>query len=138
MSKALRSVLIRLRRLLAALAVPGAAALALSSCGPSDPGERVWVRKCSGCHGRDGSGKAEYVAKFPYANLTDGRFKHGSGRAEVRRLVADGGDPRSPMPAYRDRLSPAELDAVVDLVLKIYAGTAFQPGKAPARGAAPR
>ena len=126
MPLALRRNLIWSRRLLRRLVAPGAAALLLGSCGPSDPGERVWARKCAGCHGSDGGGKADYVAKFPYTDLTDGKFRHGTGRDEVRKMVADGGDPKSPMPAFRDRLSPAEIDAVVDLVLKIYAGTAFQ------------
>ena len=110
------------------------APLLLGACGPSDPGERVWVRKCSGCHGKTGKGKPGYAARFPFADLTDGKFRHGTDRASVVKLVADGGNPSSPMPAYRERLSREELEAVTDLVLKIYAGTAFRSVPTPAAG----
>lgn len=90
-------------------------------CGPSDPGERVWARKCSGCHGKDGKGRTRFAEGRPYADLSDGRWKHGGDRASIRRLVADG-DPTSTMPPYRGRLSEAEIDAVVDKVLRIAAG----------------
>ena len=116
----------RLLSLLALLAVSLPA-----GCGPSDPGERVWARKCAGCHGREGRGKADYAAKFPYVDLTDGKFRHPADRASVLKVVADGGENASPMPPYRDRLSPEELEAVVGLVLKIYAGTAFLPTPPP-------
>lgn len=99
-------------------------------CGPSDPGERVWSRKCSGCHGKDGRGRTKFAEGRPYADLTDGRWKHGGDRASIRRLVADG-DPASTMPPYRGRLTEAEIDAVVDEVLRIAAGR-------PAGAGAPR
>lgn len=106
--------------------------LSVSACGPTDPGERVWVRRCAGCHGADGKGKAKYVVRFPYANLTDGRHRHGTDREAIRRLVADGGRPESPMPAFRDRLSPAEIDAVTGLVLQVYSGTGLRAAPTPA------
>jgi len=111
------------------------AASLLWACGPSDPGERVWVRKCAGCHGREGRGKARYLARFPYADLTDGKYRHGTDRASVLKMVADGGIPASPMPPFRERLSREELDSVVGLVLRIYAGTAFRPTPAASPGA---
>lgn len=98
--------------LLALLALLGAA------CGPSDPGERVWKRKCAGCHGPDGRARTKSAAGRPLADLTDGRWEHGPGRAAIRRLIRDG-DPKSPMPPYEGRLTEAEIDAVVDHVLKL-------------------
>ena len=93
----------------------------LSGCArDADPGARVFRKRCSACHGTDGRGRTRFAEGRPYADLTDGRWRHGPDRATIRSLVADG-DPRSTMPPFADRLTPAEIDAVVDHVLKLAA-----------------
>ena len=107
----------------------GATALAASSCArDANPGARVWRKKCSACHGLDGAGRTRFAKGRPYADLTDGRWKHGPGRQEVRRLVAEG-DPASPMPPFQGRLTPEEIDAVVDYALSL--GAARKEGRTP-------
>ncbi|MBK9968200.1 MAG: c-type cytochrome [Holophagales bacterium] len=92
---------------------------ALISCATeSDPGARLWRKNCAACHGEDGAGRTRFARGRPFADLTDGRWKHGSDRASVRRLVADG-DPASTMPPFDGRLAPAEIDTVVDHALKL-------------------
>jgi mono/diheme cytochrome c family protein len=103
------------------------AAGALCACAPdSDPGARLWRRNCSACHGADGAGRTRFARGRPFADLTDGRWKHGSDRASIRRLVADG-DPASTMPPFEGRLTPAEIDAVVDHALKLAAPSTAGP-----------
>jgi len=96
-----------------------AATLVTAGCGPQDPGERVWGRKCSACHGRGGRGDTRFARGRPFANLTDDAWKHGADLDSIRRLIADG-DPKSPMPAFRDRLSAEEIDAVSAHVLTLW------------------
>ena len=115
----------------AATAVAAGLVLAAAGCGPSDPAERVYVRKCSACHGTDGRGRTRFAQGRPYADLTDGKWKHGGDRASIRKLIAEG-DPASPMPPYDGRLSPQEIDAAADYVLRLAAAAA-----APAPKAAP-
>jgi mono/diheme cytochrome c family protein len=104
------------------------ASVALPSCAPeSDPGARLWRKKCAACHGADGAGRTRFAEGRPFANLTDGRWKHGPDRVSLRRLVADG-DPASTMPPFAGRLAPEEIDAVVDHALKLAA-----PGSAGAK-----
>ena len=103
------------------------AALSAACAGPTDPGERVWKRKCAACHGSDGAGRTRFAANRPWADLTDGKWRHGPGREPIRKLVADG-DPRSTMPPFEGTLTPAEIDAVVGHVLRLAA-----PGDAEAR-----
>ncbi|MFI5181849.1 MAG: c-type cytochrome [Thermoanaerobaculia bacterium] len=105
----------------------GAALFAAGACGPSDPGERVWVRKCSACHGKAGRGDTRFAKGRPYADLTDDNWKHGGDFASIRRLIANG-DPGSPMPPYEGRLSPEEIDAVSQHVLKLWARAHLSPG----------
>ncbi len=91
----------------------------LVACSPgADPGARLWRKKCSACHGADGEGRTRFAQGRPFADLTDGRWRHGPDRESVRRLVADG-DPASTMPPFAGRLTPAEIDAVVDHALKL-------------------
>lgn len=93
----------------------------LPSCAPeSDPGVRIWRKKCASCHGADGTGRTRFAEGRPFADLTDGRWKRGSDRASLRRLVADG-DPASTMPPFAGRLTPEEIDAVVDHALRLAA-----------------
>ena len=107
------------KRLRLAGALSALAALLAAGCGPSDPGERVWVRKCSACHGRTGRGDTRFARGRPYANLTDDAWKHGGDLTSIRRLVA-AGDPGSPMPPYEGRLTPGEIDAVSQYVLVLH------------------
>jgi len=106
------------RSSLLSAAVAGAV-LATAGCGPKDPGERVWVRKCAACHGREGRGDTRFARGRPYAVLTDERWKHGGDLESIRRLITDG-DPGSPMPPYRGRLTPEEIDAVSHHVLALW------------------
>ncbi|HQR46846.1 MAG TPA: c-type cytochrome [Thermoanaerobaculia bacterium] len=103
-----------------------AAALAAGGCGPTDPGERIWARKCAACHGREGRGDTRFARGRPYAVLTDDTWKHGGDLDSIRRLVAEG-DPASPMPAYRGRLGPDEIEAVSRHVLVLWSRAHGQP-----------
>ena len=91
------------------------------ACAPeAAPGARLWRKKCSACHGPDGAGRTRFAEGRPFADLTDGRWKHGSDRDSLRRLVAEG-DPASTMPPFAGRLTPEEIDAVVDHAMKLAA-----------------
>ena len=103
-----------------------AAALLAGGCGPKEPGARVWARKCAACHGREGKGDTRFAKGRPYTDLTDDLWKHGGDAESIRKLIADG-DPKSPMPPYRDRLSPDEIDAVTRHVIRLGATARVPP-----------
>jgi cytochrome c oxidase cbb3-type subunit 3 len=109
-----------------ALVLTAALPAILASCGPSEPSARVFYRRCAACHGMDGRGRTKFAQGRPFADLTDGRWKHGGDRASIRRLVADG-DPESPMPPFQGRLTPQEIDLSVDYVLRIAVSAAPAP-----------
>ena len=75
----------------------------------------MYARKCAGCHGPSGASTPSYRARFPYADLTDGRWRHAGDVESMRRLITEG-DPKSPMPRFDGRLSPEEIDAVARYV----------------------
>ncbi len=102
----------------------------LASCGPSEPAARVFHRRCAACHGMDGRGRTKFAEGRPFADLTDGKWKHGGDRASIRRLVTEG-DPGSPMPPFQGRLSPQEIDLSVDYVLRIASRAGAFPAPSP-------
>lgn len=66
-------------------------------------GAEVFEYDCSGCHGEDGAGGLETGAP----DLTDGFWIYGGDRAAIQATVTHGR--RGVMPAWEDRLSPAEI-----------------------------
>lgn len=76
---------------------------------------RVFRKKCASCHGPDGRGNTKFAAGRPFADLTDGAWKHGGDYDSIRRLIAEG-DPKSPMPPFQTRLTAKEIDAVAHYV----------------------
>jgi cytochrome c oxidase cbb3-type subunit 3 len=84
-------------------------------------GERLFQANCAFCHAADGTGK-NWIGSFmePHPrNLTDPAFMQNMTRARLRKVIAEG-LPETSMPAWRDVLSPAEIDDVV-----AYVGRAF-------------
>lgn len=76
------------------------------------------------CHGVSGGGTVRVISNH-YADLLDDDFKHGGGAGDMARVIRDGvfGE----MPAYGDKLSPQEVEAIVEHVqtLRKRYGTSF-------------
>ncbi len=82
-------------------------------------GARVYARNCARCHGPRAEGDFQWRRRTP-----EGRYRppplDGTGHAwhhpldVLRRVIREGGPPgQSDMPAWGDRLSPQEIDAVI-------------------------
>jgi mono/diheme cytochrome c family protein len=95
-------------------------ALALLGAGCDRPGNRsaeeLWAKYCARCHGADGRGVPRQLARYPNADLTRSRARGGEARAFFRRRIAEG---YGPMPGFSQRLSPPELERLVDTSLRL-------------------
>lgn len=95
-----------MRRVL--FAVVGSAlvfALARPALAQAD-GKALYESKCAMCHGKDGVAKP--MAKGS-ANLNDPAFQKANDLAAVVKVTAEG---KNKMPAYKDKLSEAEIQAI--------------------------
>ncbi|MBL8488042.1 MAG: c-type cytochrome [Rhodocyclaceae bacterium] len=84
-------------------------------------GERLFQANCAFCHGADGSGR-NWIGAFlePHPrDLRDAGFMVGMTRERLARTIAEG-LPDTSMPAWRDVLKPAEIDAIVDYVARAF------------------
>lgn len=97
--------------LLAAMLLSLAAACARDRSAPG-----LYESYCRRCHGPDGEGPKKPVKLYPNLDLRSSPMVLKRDRAAVRQRIAEG---HGPMPAYSKRLTPEELERLVDLTLQI-------------------
>ena len=100
-------------------ALLAAAVACLAGCGPEDrsaPG--LYRFYCQGCHGREGEGRgsARRLKRYPNLNLTTSPLTARADRDAIRRRIAEG---EGPMPAFARRLTPEEIESLVDFTLRL-------------------
>jgi mono/diheme cytochrome c family protein len=102
------------------------AAAAAAGCGAGGPdGAKLYRANCVRCHGEDGKGDRRSVGLYPNLDLTASRLAHAGvpGRRAIYQRIYGG---EGAMPAFGDRLSPEDTEALVEYVLHFSKGT---PGK---------
>ena len=87
----------------------------LAGCGSKDRSAPALYKKyCARCHGAEGQGPRRPNKLYPYLILLDSPMVREGDRAAVRQQVVEG---EGPMPSFRRRLTPEEVEQVVDLTL---------------------
>jgi mono/diheme cytochrome c family protein len=79
-------------------------------------GRRIFERRCVSCHNGNGDGQTKVAARFPYANLRDGKWKGDGSLASIERQVRLGDDP---MPSFSGKLTDEEIRQVATYVLAL-------------------
>jgi mono/diheme cytochrome c family protein len=87
----------------------------LAGCGSEDRSAPALYKKyCARCHGAEGQGPRRPNKLYPYLDLLASPMVRQGDRAAVRQQVVEG---EGPMPSFRRRLTPEEVEQVVDLTL---------------------
>jgi mono/diheme cytochrome c family protein len=87
----------------------------LAGCGPKDRSAPALYKKyCARCHGAEGQGPRRPNKLYPYLDLLASPMVREGDRAAVRQQVAEGD---GPMPSFRRRLTPEEVEQVVEFTL---------------------
>lgn len=102
-------------------------ALPLAAFADAAAGKPVYEKMCASCHGADGKGNAAKakVLKLDPALLNLGRDEVKDQTKEQKKAILADGKER--MPAYAKKLTPAELDSVIDYTMTLIA--AIRGGK---------
>jgi mono/diheme cytochrome c family protein len=79
--------------------------------GSAASGRPIFQAKCKACHGPDGKGNTAYGKKVGIRSLA----RTSLSRGRVKAIIADG-MPGTKMKAYRDKLTPTQLDDVTAFV----------------------
>lgn len=88
-----------------------AAPSALAGGGGSD-GAAIYKAKCAMCHGPDGAGQTTMGKNMKLRALGSAEVQKQTD-AELVKWIADG---KGKMPAYKAKLTPADIDALVALI----------------------
>ena len=84
-------------------------------------GQAVYAKNCRHCHGLRGKGDGPLAPKNPKpADLTDGKWDHGSSDGEIYTLILNGAPaPMSEMKPMKGTLTPAQIWQVVNYIRSI-------------------
>lgn len=83
-------------------------------------GEKVYQQNCAYCHAQDGTGR-NWIGSFLEPNATDltSVRARANSRAKVVSIISDGMEGTS-MPAWKQVLTPAEIDAVAAYIYRAF------------------
>ena len=76
----------------------------------------LYDRHCARCHGDRGEGDPRSLTLYPRANLLASPMALRGDRAAIRERIAEG---YGPMPAFKRRLDPQEIERLVDYTLQL-------------------
>ena len=98
------------------LSATGLLFLLLAACDPvsrgSLDGAELFNGTCAHCHGQDGTGVPEQVARLGVPNMTDAKWQAAHTDDDIRRTVHKGSKSKK-MPAFGAAFSEAQLGAVI-------------------------
>lgn len=90
--------------------------LLLAGCARDRSAPGLYRSYCRRCHGAEGQGPKRSVKLYPHLDLRSSPMVLRGDRAAVRQRIAEG---HGPMPAYSKRLTPEEMERLVDFTLQI-------------------
>jgi len=90
--------------------------VSLAACARDRSAPGLYGSYCRRCHGPNGEGPKKPVRLYPHLDLRSSPMVLRGDRAAVRQRIAEG---HGPMPSYSKRLTPEELERLVDFTLQI-------------------
>ena len=105
---------------LSKLVMAGILAVAVSAAAePDAKTTRLWKAKCASCHGADGKGKTETGEKLGIPDMTTAKWQKEVSDADAKKAITEGfkrPGKSEGMDAYKDKLEPDQIDALVGYV----------------------
>ncbi|MEO8502736.1 MAG: c-type cytochrome [Acidobacteriota bacterium] len=105
------------------IAVPLVSVLCLTACDSLEdrfvnrpPGEKLYRRLCTDCHGVDGRGNTPKGIGNAFCDLTDGNWKFGGDEGSIAMIIRQG--EFGEMPAHPE-LTNEQVRQLVDHILKL-------------------
>lgn len=86
----------------------------LSTAAQPSAGAELWRRRCAMCHGEDGRGRTQVAERVPIPDFASPEWQRSHSDDRIRASIVLGG--KDPMPAFKDRLSAGDLDALIQLI----------------------
>jgi mono/diheme cytochrome c family protein len=102
-----------MKKLAVLLVAVGFGVIAMPSAGAAEiDAAAIYKSKCAACHGADGKGQTVMGKNFHLRDLGSEAVQKQKGE-EIENIIANG---KGKMPAYKGKLSEAEIDALVTYI----------------------
>ncbi|MBN8469767.1 cytochrome c [Corallococcus exiguus] len=76
----------------------------------------LWDKSCKNCHGPDGRAQTRMGQKESIPDMSRASWQKRESDAELRKVIANGSSHNPKMKAYKDRLTPEQMDALVGYI----------------------
>lgn len=73
----------------------------------------IWKAKCAVCHGGDGKARTKLGQKESMGDMSRPDWQQARTDADLRQVIADGDPRNSKMKPFKEKLTPAQMDALV-------------------------
>ncbi|RKH59453.1 c-type cytochrome [Corallococcus aberystwythensis] len=73
----------------------------------------LWEKSCKNCHGPDGRAQTRMGQKESIPDMSRATWQKAESDADIRAVIANGSSHNPKMKAYKDRLTPEQMDALV-------------------------
>ncbi|HYO68293.1 MAG TPA: cytochrome c [Archangium sp.] len=87
--------------------------LATAAHAEEDSVAEIWTAKCKSCHGPDGRAQTQMGKKEAIVDMSQPAWQQAQTDADIREAIADGSPRNKKMKAYKDKLTPQQIDALV-------------------------
>ncbi|MCA1829631.1 MAG: cytochrome c [Myxococcales bacterium] len=75
----------------------------------------VWDKRCTFCHGQDGKAHTKKGRQYKAEDFTKAKWQKHTTDEEIVDAITNG-VPKTKMPAFKEKLSPAEIKSMVPFV----------------------
>jgi cytochrome c553 len=88
-------------------------ALSLSANAFAEGAADAWKAKCKSCHGEDGKAKTKMGEKEKIADMSLPEWQKAHSDDDIKKVIVEGSKENPKMKAFKDKLTPEEIDAMV-------------------------
>ncbi len=86
-----------------------------TSVGPKMGAQEVWTKACASCHGADDKSETRKGKALKAPDFTSQKWQTDTADEEIEDAITNG-VPKTKMPAFKEKLSPEEIMALVKYV----------------------
>jgi len=79
----------------------------------ADEANDIWMDKCQNCHGEDGRADTKTGRKQKIPDMATALWQSKHTDAQIRKVIEEGSTENRKMKAYKDRLTPEQIDQLV-------------------------
>ncbi|MET0404079.1 MAG: cytochrome c [Cystobacter sp.] len=76
----------------------------------------IWTAKCKSCHGPDGKAQTQMGKKESIRDISIPEWQKSKSDGDIRQVISEGDPNNKKMKAYKDKLTPQQIDALVAYV----------------------